>query len=201
MNLFDRIHEVYFYDRRIHILAKLLAELIPPEAHVLDVGCGDGLLSNQIQQIRTDCTIKGIDVLLRDRTHIPVKPFDGIHIPYADREFDAVIFVDVLHHTEDPTILLHEACRVVKRYLIIKDHLLEGPLAAATLKFMDWVGNFRYGVDLPYNYWSEDRWHEAFTETNLRIIKQVKKLKLFPWFTSWIFDRSLHFIAILEVDL
>ena len=65
--------------------------------------------------------ITGIDVLLRDHTHIPVVEFDGTTIPFPDRSFDTLVFVDVLHHTNDPVLLLREAARVARNTIVIKD--------------------------------------------------------------------------------
>ena len=57
--------------------------------------------------------ITGIDVLVRDHTHIPVVKFDGTSIPFPDRSFDTLVFVDVLHHTNDPVLLLRDLISAV----------------------------------------------------------------------------------------
>src|SRR5689334_3260350 len=74
-------------------------------AKVLDVGCGDGTIDALIQQKRPDVSIRGVDVLLRPATRIPVDLFDGKKFPFDDGSFDTCLFVDVLHHTTDPLIL------------------------------------------------------------------------------------------------
>ena len=65
--------------------------------------------------------ITGIDVLVRDHAHIPVVKFDVTSIPFPDRSFDTLVFVDVLHHTNDPVLLLREAARVARNTIVIKD--------------------------------------------------------------------------------
>ena len=155
------LHEKLVFGRRVKVLGRHLAALIPPRAKVLDVGCGDGTLDQLILQQLPGVSIEGIDVLVRPATKIPVRPFDGAHIPYPDASFDVVMFVDVLHHTDDPLLLLQEARRVGK-IILIKDHTRKGFLAGPTLRFMDWVGNAPHGVVLPYNYWSERQWDDAF---------------------------------------
>jgi hypothetical protein len=109
------------------------------------------------------------------------------------------MFVDVLHHTEDPIILLREATRVGRR-IIIKDHLLNGLFASSTLSFMDRIGNARHSVVLRYNYWPEDTWFTAFDKVGLRSRVWNKNLGLYPKPLDWIFGRSLHFIASLDRD-
>jgi SAM-dependent methyltransferase len=188
------VHDRFIFSRRTRVLADHLASLIPSGSHVLDVGCGDGTIDCLIKERQPDVEIEGIDPLLRPQVHIPVRTFDGEHIPYPDRSFDVVMFVDVLHHTADPRILLREAARVGKA-LLIKDHFREGPLANETLRLMDWVGNARHGVALPYNYWPKSEWIAAFDELGLNTGTMKRKLNLYPIPLSWLFDRSLHFIA------
>lgn len=200
MKLLDTVHSSYVFNRRIRILASHLAPLLPHGARVLDVGCGDGSLAALLLRERPDLELHGIDVLIRPTTHLPVLPFDGEQIPHPDQSFDAVLFVDVLHHTNDPLILLREAARVTRQAIVLKDHTANGFLARPTLRFMDHVGNARHGVVLPYNYWSKAQWEQAFRDLGLRVVSWQKDLGLYPWPTSWLFGRSLHFIARLEPE-
>jgi SAM-dependent methyltransferase len=181
------------------VLSKRLAPLFPNDAKVLDVGCGDGLIAKLIGDQRPDLTLEGIDVLVRPHTHIPVRAFDGQHIDAPDQSFDAVLIVDVLHHTDDPTILLREAARVARKCIILKDHTRNGLLAGPTLAFMDWVGNARHGVALPYNYWPRQRWLATAAELGLTIGRWDDRLQLYPWWARCVFERKLHFVARLEV--
>jgi SAM-dependent methyltransferase len=198
MGVVGAVHGRYVHTRRVDRLSRLFAALIPPDADVVDVGCGDGKLAHRVAELRTDITMRGIDVLVRPGTAIPVAPFDGRHIPFEDASVDAVMFVDVLHHADDAQALLREAARVARSCVIIKDHLREGVGAEATLRFMDWVGNARFGVSLPYRYWSRSEWTEAFAALGLTIDVQKEDLALYPQPASLFFDRSLHFVARLR---
>ena len=195
MNIFELIHEHFIYSRRISALCTNVSRLLLQNWHVLDVGSGDGLLASKVMQMRPDIDIKGIDVLIRNRTHIPVKAFDGKEIPYRDSSFNAVTFIDVLHHIDDPVPLLHEAMRVATEAIIIKDHLLNGLLARATLRFMDDIGNIRYKVSLVDNYWPRQKWNEEIETMGLTIDEWNENLGLYSWPLNLIFDRSLHFIT------
>jgi SAM-dependent methyltransferase len=199
MSLLERIHGGYVGTRRSRVLSDHFAELIPRNARLLDVGCGDGLLACMIIRKRPDIALRGIDVLVREQTYIPVTAFDGRVIPYADASFDVVMFVDVLHHTADPIILLREAVRVARKALVIKDHTRNGFLAGPTLRLMDWFGNARHGVALPYNYWSQEKWFKAWETLDLTIGVWEKMLGLYPRPAGWLFERSLHFIARLDL--
>ena len=199
MSLFGSFHENVVFERRTRVLAEALAPLMPRGARILDVGCGDGTVGRRIKEARDDISIEGVDVLKRPTTLIPVTLFDGKRLPYDDGSFDTVMLVDVLHHTEDPAGLMGEAARVSQRTILIKDHRKDGILAGPTLRFMDWVGNARHGVALPGNYWSEGVWRRVFAELNLRITSWSNEVPLYPAWASWLFGRSLHFVAALEI--
>jgi SAM-dependent methyltransferase len=200
MSLFGRLHGAYVHTRRVAVLSEHLAHLIPLKASVLDVGCGDGQLAARLLALRPDVSIRGLDVLARPQSAIPVRLFDGAVIPYERASVDVVLMVDVLHHTDDPTILLREAARVARFGVLVKDHLREGLGARVTLRGMDWVGNARHGVRLPYNYWSRAQWNSAFDKLGLVVERWESALGLYPKPASWVFDRSLHFVGLLAVD-
>lgn len=198
MSVIETIHNRHVLNRRARILSDRLASVIPENAAVLDVGCGDGKIARHVSENRPDLTIKGVDVLVRDETWIPVDEFDGRHLPAGDNEFDVVTFVDVLHHCDDPLQLLREACRVARQAVVIKDHLRDEFLARSTLRFMDWAANSRYGVSLPYNYWCRAQWDQAFESLSMEVEDWNGRPKLYWWPASLLFDRRLHFIARLS---
>ena len=192
----DRAHTAFVHPRRAVVLERLLAGLLPSSVtSVLDVGCGDGLVAAGIAALRPGMVLKGIDVLKRPHTHVPVELFDGRRIPHDDKSFDAVMMVDVLHHTASPEQLLGEAARVARRCLIVKDHLSDGWLATERLRLMDYVGNARHGISLTCVYWRHGQWLEAFARLGLMVERWEADLGLYPWFADWIFGRSLHFAA------
>ena len=193
------MHGRLVHGRRVRVLSRHLVEMIAPGATVLDVGCGDGVVDSLVVEQRPDVTISGIDILLRPAARIPVAMFDGITIPHRDKSFDIVMFLDVLHHTHDPTILLKEARRVARKFILIKDHSADGFFAEPTLKLMDWVGNAPHRVVLTYNYWPEARWRETFHQLDTRLGEYRTRLGLYPVPMSWIFERSLHFFARLDL--
>jgi ubiquinone/menaquinone biosynthesis C-methylase UbiE len=198
MSLLGRLHGSVVVSRRARVLSSVLAEYLSQRADVLDVGCGDGMISRLVQKTRPDISIRGIDVVPRPQTYIQVDLFDGKRIQFPDSAFDTVVLVDVLHHTTDPTALLNECSRVSKGSVLIKDHVLRGLLARSTLRLMDWVGNAPHGVPLPYNYLTTSQWRALFRAVGLRVAARRTKLRLYPPPFTWVFDRSLHFVALLE---
>jgi SAM-dependent methyltransferase len=195
MRLIDFIHENLVVGRRARVLCSQLADLIPRDSRVLDVGCGDGLIAELLMQQRKDISLSGLDVSVRPRTRIPVIPFDGCRIPYRNDSFNVVMFIDVLHHSENPYELLAEAVRVSRDVILIKDHILKGFMAGHTLRFMDRVGNLRHGVPLRYQYWPRKAWLKAFESIGVQVTSWNQDLRIYPWPARLLFERSLHFIA------
>jgi SAM-dependent methyltransferase len=198
VSIIDLLHGSHIFPRRIRRLSELIDEVIPRNVSILDVGCGNGALDRLLLERRPDLAIQGIDVLLRNDLAIPVTKFDGETFPFPDGAFDVVMFIDVLHHTPDPMRLLREASRVARQGIVIKDHSMNGFMAETRLRFMDGVGNARYGVALPFNYWTKDKWTDAFGVLKLEATAMVTRLHLYPWPLDAIFGASLHFVARLE---
>jgi SAM-dependent methyltransferase len=109
-----------------------------------------------------------------------------------------VTIVDVLHHTDDPAAVLAEASRVARQGVVIKDHLREGLLAGPTLRLMDWVGNRGHDVRLPYNYLDSGEWAAAFERAGLVRASGADALGLYGAPLNWLFERKLHFVALLR---
>ena len=201
MSLLHRLHGEYVHQRRVRILAGHFAAMIPPDASLLDIGCGDGRLAQQMMIQRPNVTITGVDTIVRPDALITVQAFDGVHLPFAQATFDFVLLADVLHHTADPLVLLREAARVARHGILIKDHLASCPLDRAIPSFMDWIGNARHGVTLKYNYATYEQWYKFFNELHMTPSNWQTQLNLYPMPASLLFDRRLHFVTLLEKAL
>jgi SAM-dependent methyltransferase len=197
-NTVGYLHDRGILHRRVTALASAIAPLLPESARVLDVGCGDGLLDQALLELRPDLRIEGVDVLVRSHTPIRVREFDGSHLPFAAGEFDVAMAIDVFHHAVDAKALMQEMKRVARGSLVIKDHLLHGLPSELILRAMDWVGNSRHGVRLPFSYWSEAEWRSAWDRCGICPVSILRHLHLYPFPLSLIFEIDLHFIALLE---
>jgi SAM-dependent methyltransferase/putative flippase GtrA len=184
--------------RRAYVLSRHLAATIPGEGTVLDLGCGDGQIAYSLMKLRPDLLVEGVDIVPRAKTLVPVRQYDGVTLPFADKSFDYVTIVDVLHHTDDPAAVLAEASRVARRGVVVKDHLRKGVLAGPTLRLMDWVGNRGHDVRLPYNYLDAGQWATAFERAGLAKASWADALGLYGAPLNWLFERKLHFVALLK---
>ena len=201
MSLLKKIYESYVQMQRVNVVSRLLAEHIPQDSSVLDIGCGDGTLASNITAMRKDLRIEGVDVMVRPSVQIKVCKYDGLRLPFPDSSVDVAMFVDVLHHAEQPLAVLSDAARVARGTIIIKDHLRKGFMAQTRLKMMDWMGNARYGVSLPYRYWNRSEWRKAFAQCGLVEKTFLSGLHLYLFPLDWFFGGSLQFISILTKDV
>jgi SAM-dependent methyltransferase len=196
MTLFERCHQRFIADRRARILSSHLALAIPAGAQkVLDLGCGDGRIARLLQQRRPELDIRGIEVHGRKNAWPAAQRYDGRTLPFDAGEFDVVLLVDVLHHVDDPVAHLQEAARVTRHNIVIKDHLREGLMPETRLRFMDRVGNQRFGVPLPHHYWRRAQWYDSFAQLQIALEYWCESLQLYPWPLRPFFDGKLQFLA------
>jgi SAM-dependent methyltransferase len=196
--LVGKMHGSLVHRRRVRILARMLAEKLSPSNKVLDIGCGDGAISALIRELVPGSEIQGVEISVRPQCKIPCRPYDGVSLPFADSAFDVCLFVDVLHHCEEISVLLREAARVSRSFVLLKDHLCETRLDFITLQLMDWVGNRPHNVPLPHNYQSRKQWLALFEACNLAEVSCETRLSFYPPPLSLLFGRNLHFISLLR---
>jgi len=99
---------------------------------VLDVGCGDGYLCNELVR-RGWHGVVGVD-LARSRLDYVQSRFPSIRLaqtdihrlPFKDGQFDLVTCSEVLEHLEDPEAAFRELARVSRRYVICTTPYREG---------------------------------------------------------------------------
>jgi SAM-dependent methyltransferase len=165
---------------------RVVASLAKQLGHVdslLDVGCGDGNNTLALAQQAGATRVVGVDVLARPTAVIEVHSYDGVHLPFPDRSFDAVSIVDVLHHCTEPLAVLKETLRVADKVLIIKDHFAFGPVTHKMLYWMDIAGNAKDGIPSPGTYFEPQQWISMIAEAGGRIVSLDWPLKThdMPW--------------------
>jgi len=192
VKLLELVHERIIHPVRLSNLTRGLGELLTPGSSLLDVGCGDGRMAALLRNERRLGLVEGVDVLVRDEVAIPVRSFDGCHLPWPDRSWDYVMAVDVLHHADDQRALFSEMLRVARRAVLLKDHLCENAFDRWLLLKMDGVGNDRHGVAVPGKYLSRTQWQELFDESGGTVQSFNDQVRLYPWPLSLICGRKLH---------
>jgi ubiquinone/menaquinone biosynthesis C-methylase UbiE len=82
----------------LKIVKKIITEL-PPGSKILDVGCGKGAYLKDINRIRSDLELYGVDIgnvkeFLPDYINFEVS--SGDDLPFEDEKFDLIICFHVL---------------------------------------------------------------------------------------------------------
>jgi 2-polyprenyl-3-methyl-5-hydroxy-6-metoxy-1,4-benzoquinol methylase len=98
-----------------------------PES-VLDVGCGEGLLTQRFAERLSDGRVVGVDLddpnlhaewEARARPNLEFRTLDGPELPFEKDEFDVACALEVLEHVPDPARTLSEMVRVARRHVIV----------------------------------------------------------------------------------
>ncbi|WP_417797924.1 class I SAM-dependent methyltransferase [Terasakiella pusilla] len=186
--------------RQNGIVEAIKGVLDDPALSILDVGCGHGLLAERLMADNPLWQIQGVDVVVQPECPIPVTRYDGEQFPFPDKSFDAVFCVDMLHHTDDPRCLLREACRVAKKWVIVKDHIADSRWDHGVLTFLDWTGNVGTGVPMPYNFLSSQQWKSLYDEVGLIEVEKRHPIRYWPGIIGHALDRQFHFTSKLKVS-
>lgn len=108
-------------------LAELCALYLSPGLDVLEVGCGTGLVYEQlVPRLIANERYTGVDVSeemlaigRRKLPHARLLAGDGYGLQFADRAFDAVLCFEVLGHLPEIGILLREMVRVARKTVLL----------------------------------------------------------------------------------
>ena len=159
-----------------------LLEVAQP-ASILDVGCGEGVLTEQWARA-IEGRVVGIDLddpKLRaewQRRSLPNLEFRtglGDSLPYADGEFEAVTAMEVLEHVPDPAAVLAEMARVASHWILVSvpREPLWRALNLARGAYLRDLGNTPGHL----NHWSK----RGFARLLDRYGKTVELRSPFPW--------------------
>lgn len=193
------LHRNLVMNRRVTRIVRAIHDVLPDDVQsLLDVGAGSGEMAYSLNCLRPALHVSGVDTYIRDKSFFPIAPYDGLNLPFLDDAVDVVMLIDVLHHCDDPVLVLKECVRVSRKWILVKDHISDGTVSNLKLRFMDWVGNRAHGVVLPYNYLSSGAWADAIKQCDLTICDSRKNLDLYPGIFNYIFGGRLHNFWLLQ---
>lgn len=163
-------------------LAELFAQAEPQS--VLDVGCGEGVLTHQWATQLGEKRIVGIDLdddklkaewATRQRPNLEYRTLAAEHMPFADDEFDMACAIEVLEHVPDPAHTVAEMARVARRHLLVSvpREPLWRMLNMARGAYLADLGNTPGHV----NHWSK----RSFVRLLAQHGEVVEKRSPFPW--------------------
>jgi ubiquinone/menaquinone biosynthesis C-methylase UbiE len=169
--------------RGFHRSLDELWESAAPES-VLDVGCGEGVLTAEWAQRLNGGRIVGIDLEdpklraewdARRRPNLEYRVEEATSLSFADDEFDLAAAIEVLEHVPDPHATLSEMARVAGRHLLVSvpREPLWRVLNMARGAYWGALGNTPGHV----NHWSK----RSFIELLARYGTVEKVRSPFPW--------------------
>lgn len=131
-----------------------IANWITPGSHLLDIGCGDGLMLQYLQTAK-NCTGYGIEIaddqVLQSTTRgVNVIQQDmKIGLPlFADHSFDTVLCLSSLQMMENVDELIREFARVGKEIIVSFPNFAFWPHRLALLQ-----GRMPVSAELPYQWY------------------------------------------------
>ena len=152
---------------------------------LLDVGCGEAVLTHQwAQRLGDNRRVVGIDLddpalhaewAKRTAPNLEYRVMKAENLPFADSEFDLAAAVEVLEHVPDPEHTVAEMARVAQRWLLVsvpREPLWRGLNMARGAYWKD-LGNTPGHV----NHWSKG----SFVALLSRHGEVVQARSPFPW--------------------
>jgi 2-polyprenyl-3-methyl-5-hydroxy-6-metoxy-1,4-benzoquinol methylase len=169
--------------RGFHDSLDELWELAAPES-VLDVGCGEGVLTSEWAERLDGGRIVGIDLEdpklaaeweRRGRPNLEFRAEEATSLSFGDDEFDMASAIEVLEHVPEPAATLAEMARVARRHLLVSvpREPLWRMLNMARGAYLRDLGNTPGHL----NHWSKVGFHSLLTRYG-----RVQEVRTpFPW--------------------
>jgi ubiquinone/menaquinone biosynthesis C-methylase UbiE len=160
-----------------------LFEKAAPES-LLDIGCGEGVLTYQWAEKLGDKRIVGLDLPdeklqaeweTRQRPNLEYVTMPAENLPFDADEFDVATAIEVLEHVPDPEHTVAEMARCAKRHLLVsvpREPIWRMVNMARGSYIKDW-GNTPGHL----NHWSK----RSFVELLSKHGTVVEKRSPFPW--------------------
>ena len=163
-------------------LDELFVQAAP--ASLLDVGCGEGVLTHRWALRMGDRRIVGIDLddpqlheqwNGRQAPNLTYQVMKAENLPFADWEFDVATAIEVLEHVPDPAHTVAEMARVASGHLLVsvpREPLWRG-LNMARGAYLKDLGNTPGHL----NHWSK----RSFVALLSRHGEVIEARSPFPW--------------------
>lgn len=149
-------------------------ETVLPHIHgnTIDIGSGNGMVAFYLQN-------KGYQMTALDVADLSIHPkiktivYDGEKMPFENQQFDTGLILTVLHHTNDPFVVLQEAQRVCKKLIIIED-IYTNVVQQYMTYFMDTLVNLGHS-NMTYQNKNDPEWKTTFKQLGLKVVFEKQK--------------------------
>jgi len=173
--------------RAQHIIKSIMGQ-IQQGTRMLDIGCGNGVVSDEISKV-LGCEIHATDIVNYLRRPLPFKLMPGTtRLDYDDGEFELGLMNDMIHHVQsaDQMPLIREAMRVCKKLIIFDAE------PSRIGFFFDLVLNRIHNKDMPVPLTNRPQMEWVSQLSGLGYVCVANKLaKPFPFYP---FDNFILFV-------
>jgi ubiquinone/menaquinone biosynthesis C-methylase UbiE len=174
----------------LKIKAKMLGKSILPflkTSHkIIDLGCGDMVITEFLTYSLSQAQITGVDVINNNLTNLQLTIYDGKKLPFPQKHFDTGITILTLHHCLDEIASLEEMVRVIEKRIIIIEEVYSNPFEKIVTYAIDWILNHieSFQVEVPFNFHTDKEWHTIFQKLKLKIVSEQRVYQLPSWFLT-----------------
>ena len=133
---------------------QVIAALVPEGARVLDLGCGDGALLDDLQRER-GCSGYGVEIVdanvlacVRRGVNVVQLNLDEGLAVFEDNSFDVVLQIDTLPHLRNAEVMLRETVRVGRTGIVAFPNFAHWPNRLSVLR-----GRMPVTRRLPYQWY------------------------------------------------
>jgi ubiquinone/menaquinone biosynthesis C-methylase UbiE len=171
---------------RAEILSCYLARYLPENCSILDIGGGQGLITNLLAKklharaVNTDVINYSLDASCIS--------CQKDQLPFSKHQFDYSLLIDVLHHAQNPEKLLKEAKRVTRNKIIVLENRNPSSHKFFSLItwFLDATQTFFFGIPLPKTL-PLSFWRRTFRRLRLKIELDVSTKGQIPFINQRLF--------------
>jgi len=171
-------------DRAVELAREVSPHIL--SGTLLDVGTGDGMVTWNLRDRFEDALLVDVMDYLDPRVKMPFRIYyDGGAIP-TDEQYENVLLLNVLHHSDHPLPLLEDAWKHTKRRLVIIESVYGDAARAANnvypftlnvrnqflyTSFFDWFYNrvLHSDVPVPCNFLPPEDWERLFVQKGMRL--------------------------------
>lgn len=174
MDLFD-----FLKKRNVKWKVDLVSPYLKDET-ILDFGCGDLALANELKKKNKNLNIVGVDIMeFHDRVkNIKFIKYDGHTLPFKNKSFDTVISFYVFHHCPSVEKALIECIRVAKKRVIFVEAVARYRFEKYPMMLIDWICNLWKMELIPFTFqfYTKKQWNKMLAKYKMHYtLTEVKK--------------------------
>jgi ubiquinone/menaquinone biosynthesis C-methylase UbiE len=142
---------------------------------VLDIGTGTSIPIHIVAEIFPEIRYHTADITdIRKKKKLPFTIYDGVSLPFNDKEFDVSVLNETLHHCEDPLAVLNEASRVANSVYVI-EHFANPGATPEEIVETEFYALLNFDIDCKvYNPFTEYSLNKLFSKTGLKVGNKIE---------------------------